>query len=139
VAGTEPPAFLESLFASGLLGAALAPVNHRLAAGEIRAVLADTEPRVLIQHGATDLVPAPASVRRRISVAGPGTGGRRGGGRVRRASPGSAVTEQEILVFARQRLGAHQAPASVTFVDRLPRNPVGKLVRARLGTLGGRP
>jgi acyl-CoA synthetase (AMP-forming)/AMP-acid ligase II len=65
------PAFLESLFASGLLGAALAPVNHRLAADGIRAVLADTEPSVLMQHGATDPTPMPDSVRHRISVAGP--------------------------------------------------------------------
>ncbi|HKO85689.1 MAG TPA: AMP-binding protein [Actinomycetota bacterium] len=65
------PAFLESLFASGLLGAALAPVNHRLAADGIRAVLADTEPSVLMQHGATDPTPMPGSVRHRISVAGP--------------------------------------------------------------------
>ena len=64
------PAFLESLFASGLLGAALAPVNHRLAADGIRAVLADTEPSVLMQHGATDPTPMPGSVRHRISVAG---------------------------------------------------------------------
>jgi fatty-acyl-CoA synthase len=69
--GPNHPAFLESLFASGLLGAALAPVNHRLAADGIRAVLADTEPSVLMQHGATDPTPMPDSVRHRISVAGP--------------------------------------------------------------------
>ena len=69
--GPNHPAFLESLFASGLLGAALAPVNHRLAADGIRAVLADTEPSVLMQHGATDPTPTPDSVRHRISVAGP--------------------------------------------------------------------
>jgi fatty-acyl-CoA synthase len=69
--GPNHPAFLESLFAAGLLGAALAPVNHRLAADGIRAVLADTEPSVLMQHGATDPTPMPDSVRHRISVAGP--------------------------------------------------------------------
>jgi fatty-acyl-CoA synthase len=68
--GPNHPAFLESLFASGLLGAALAPVNHRLAADGIRAVLADTEPSVLMHHGATDPTPMPDSVRHRISVAG---------------------------------------------------------------------
>jgi fatty-acyl-CoA synthase len=68
--GPNHPAFLESLFASGLLGAALAPVNHRLAADGIRAVLADTEPSVLMQHGATDPTPMPDPVRHRISVAG---------------------------------------------------------------------
>jgi fatty-acyl-CoA synthase len=68
--GPNHPAFLESLFASGLVGAALAPVNHRLAAGGIRAVLADIEPRVLIQHRTTDPTPVANSVRQRIAVAG---------------------------------------------------------------------
>jgi acyl-coenzyme A synthetase/AMP-(fatty) acid ligase len=46
-------------------------------------------------------------------------------------SAGTEATEPEILAFGRQRLAAHQAPASVTFVDHLPRTSVGKLVRAR--------
>jgi fatty-acyl-CoA synthase len=68
--GSNHPAFLESLFACGLVGAAFAPVNHRLTAGEIGAILDNTRPRVLIQHGAADLVPTPAAVRHRITVAG---------------------------------------------------------------------
>ena len=68
--GPNHPAFLEALFASGLLGAALAPVNHRLAADGIRGGLADIEPRVLIQHAATDPTPVEDSVRQRIAVAG---------------------------------------------------------------------
>jgi acyl-coenzyme A synthetase/AMP-(fatty) acid ligase len=39
------------------------------------------------------------------------------------------------LAFGRQHLAAHQVPVSVTFVDRLPRNSVGKLLRARLHVL----
>jgi fatty-acyl-CoA synthase len=68
--GANHPAFLEALFASGLVGAALAPVNHRLAADGVRAVLADIEPRVLIQHAAMDPTPVEDSVRQRIAVAG---------------------------------------------------------------------
>jgi acyl-CoA synthetase (AMP-forming)/AMP-acid ligase II len=68
--GPNHPAFLELLFASGLVGAALAPVNHRLATDGIRAVLADIEPTVLVQHAATDPTPAPDSVRQRLAVAG---------------------------------------------------------------------
>jgi acyl-CoA synthetase (AMP-forming)/AMP-acid ligase II len=68
--GPNHPAFLESLFASGLVGAALAPVNHRLGADGIRVVLADIEPTVLIQHAATDPTPVADSVGRRIAVAG---------------------------------------------------------------------
>ena len=48
--GPNDPAFLESLFAAGLLGAALAPVNHRLERAERAFVLLDTEPTVLIEH-----------------------------------------------------------------------------------------
>lgn len=62
--GPNHPAFLECLFAAGLLGAALAPVNHRLGPDEILGILADTEPEVLIQHASTGLVTLPASIRR---------------------------------------------------------------------------
>jgi fatty-acyl-CoA synthase len=68
--GPNHPAFLESLFAAGLVGAALAPVNHRLAADGIRGVLADIQPTVLVQHAATDPTPASDSVRHRVAVAG---------------------------------------------------------------------
>ena len=68
--GPNHPAFLEALFASGLLGAALAPVNHRLAVDGIRVVVADIEPTVLIQHAATDPTPVADSVGQRIAVAG---------------------------------------------------------------------
>ena len=50
-------------------------------------------------------------------------------------APRAEATEQEILAFGRRHLAAHQAPASVTFVDRLPRNTVGKLLRAQLRAL----
>ena len=69
--GPNHPAFLEALFASGLVGAMLAPVNHRLEAGGIRAVLDDIEPRVLIQHHTADPAAVPGPVRHRIAVAGP--------------------------------------------------------------------
>jgi fatty-acyl-CoA synthase len=72
--GANHPAFLESFFAAGLLGAALAPVNHRLDAGEIGWVLHDIQPTVMIEHGVTDPVPVPASVRHRITVAEPMAG-----------------------------------------------------------------
>lgn len=50
-------------------------------------------------------------------------------------SAGSEATEQDVLAFGRQHLDPHQVPASVTFVDRLPRNSVGKLIRADLRAL----
>ena len=68
--GSNHPAFVESLFACGLVGAAMAPVNHRLKAGEVRAILDVTSPSVLIEHGAADPIHTPAAVRHRITVAG---------------------------------------------------------------------
>jgi fatty-acyl-CoA synthase len=50
-------------------------------------------------------------------------------------SAGSEATEQAILAFARQHLASHQVPASVTFASHLPRNSVGKLIRADLRAL----
>jgi acyl-CoA synthetase (AMP-forming)/AMP-acid ligase II len=72
--GANHPAFLEALFASGLLGAALAPVNHRLAPDEIRWVLDDAEPSALILQGAFDPIAIPQSVER-IAVTDPAGGG----------------------------------------------------------------
>ena len=67
--GPNHPAFLESLFAAGLLGAAMAPVNHRLDEAEISGILQDTKPRVLLQHAAgSTAVRSPAF--RRIAVEG---------------------------------------------------------------------
>jgi acyl-coenzyme A synthetase/AMP-(fatty) acid ligase len=50
-------------------------------------------------------------------------------------SPGSAASAEELLAFCRGRLTASQVPASITFVDALPRNAVGKLVREDLRML----
>jgi fatty-acyl-CoA synthase len=47
-------------------------------------------------------------------------------------APGAETTEQALLAWSREHLAAHQVPAHVTFTDRLPRNSVGKLIRAEL-------
>ena len=49
-------------------------------------------------------------------------------------TPGS-VGEEELLDFCRRRLADHEVPSSVTFVERLPRNSVGKLLRGDLAHL----
>jgi acyl-CoA synthetase (AMP-forming)/AMP-acid ligase II len=54
-------------------------------------------------------------------------------------SAGSEATERDVLAFGRQHLAPHQVPASVTFVDRLPRNSVGKLIRAQLVAVASPP
>ena len=47
-------------------------------------------------------------------------------------APGAETTEQASWPGAGEHLAAHQVPARVTFADRLPRNSVGKLIRAEL-------
>jgi long-chain acyl-CoA synthetase len=47
-------------------------------------------------------------------------------------APGAETTGEELLAWCQEHLAAHQVPAVVTFVDRLPRNSVGKLIRAEL-------
>lgn len=72
--GDNHVAFLESLFACGRIGAALAPVNHRLSPGDRAAILEDTEPVVLIEHRVATATPAPGSVRHRLQVGVPTAG-----------------------------------------------------------------
>jgi fatty-acyl-CoA synthase len=64
--GPNHPAFMESFFAAGALGAALAPVNHRLDDKQIESILADIGPRVLIEYGST--APKTAFVPHRVFV-----------------------------------------------------------------------
>jgi acyl-CoA synthetase (AMP-forming)/AMP-acid ligase II len=67
--GSNDPAFLELLFAAGLTGAVLAPVNHRLGPAARAGVLADTAPVVLVEHRiAATPTDTPPSVRHRIVV-----------------------------------------------------------------------
>ena len=71
--GPNHPAFLESLFAVGQLGAVLAPVNHRLGSDLRAAVLALTEPVVIIENGPSE-PSATVSIRHRLSVTGSSRG-----------------------------------------------------------------
>ncbi|MGN6793089.1 MAG: AMP-binding protein [Streptosporangiaceae bacterium] len=68
--GPNHPAFLESLFAAGLLGAALAPVNHRPDEAEIDWILDDTQPSVIIQHRAEGAPAVRRSTSRLVAVGG---------------------------------------------------------------------
>jgi acyl-CoA synthetase (AMP-forming)/AMP-acid ligase II len=43
--------------------------------------------------------------------------------------PGSALTELELVDWARERLAGFKRPRSVDFADELPRNPTGKLLK----------
>ena len=42
---------------------------------------------------------------------------------------GHSVTEADVLTFTRSRIAAYKCPKSVEFVETLPRNPSGKLLK----------
>ena len=43
-----------------------------------------------------------------------------------------AVTAEELRAFAKERLAAYKVPKDVLFMDALPRNAVGKVVKPAL-------
>ncbi|MFJ9080498.1 long-chain fatty acid--CoA ligase [Streptomyces sp. NPDC102278] len=73
--GPNHPAFLETLFAAGALGAVFVPLNVRLAAPELAYNLADSGSAILVhgpeQAAAAGAAAAEAGVRHRIAVTGP--------------------------------------------------------------------
>ena len=48
------------------------------------------------------------------------------------ARPGSKLDEQSVIAYTREHLANFKAPRSVRFVDALPRNPGGKVVKPQL-------
>ncbi len=48
------------------------------------------------------------------------------------AAPDTEVTEEEIIAFAKERLAGFKCPQSVNFVEVLPRNPAGKILKREL-------
>jgi long-chain acyl-CoA synthetase len=44
----------------------------------------------------------------------------------------SAVTVEELVAFARERLAGYKLPRSIEFVDELPRTPTGKVLKREL-------
>lgn len=48
------------------------------------------------------------------------------------AAPGARPDPSDIIAWTRQRIAAFKAPKSVDFVDALPRNPSGKVLRREL-------
>jgi long-chain acyl-CoA synthetase len=47
-------------------------------------------------------------------------------------APGADLTEDEVIAYARERLAGFKRPRSVDFVDALPRNPSGKILKKDL-------
>jgi len=48
------------------------------------------------------------------------------------SAPGATPDPAAVIAWARQRVAAFKAPKSVDFIDALPRNPSGKILRRQL-------
>jgi acyl-CoA synthetase (AMP-forming)/AMP-acid ligase II len=48
------------------------------------------------------------------------------------AAPGAAVTAEELIAWSRERLAHYKCPTAIEFVDSLPRNASGKLLKITL-------
>ncbi len=46
--------------------------------------------------------------------------------------PGQETTDEEIIAYARERIAHYKAPKSVDFIEALPRNPSGKILKREL-------
>jgi long-chain acyl-CoA synthetase len=51
---------------------------------------------------------------------------------VRAPSAGPRLTEDEVIAYARAHLASYKCPTSVSFIDVLPRNPSGKVLKTVL-------
>ena len=66
-----------------------------------------------------------------VGVAAPALGrDAAGGGRARRRAP--RPTRQELIEHCRERLAGYKKPSAVVFVDELPRNAAGKVLKRDL-------
>jgi acyl-CoA synthetase (AMP-forming)/AMP-acid ligase II len=52
---------------------------------------------------------------------------------------GSTATEEEVIEYCRSLLAGFKRPHSVVFVDSLPRNPLGKIIKRELRERYGQP
>ena len=46
--------------------------------------------------------------------------------------PGKSLTEEAVIRYCKERLASFKAPSRVAFVDELPRNPLGKVLKTDL-------
>jgi long-chain acyl-CoA synthetase len=43
--------------------------------------------------------------------------------------PGAHVTDKEMIAFCKEHIASYKTPKSVEFVDSLPKNPQGKILK----------
>lgn len=53
--------------------------------------------------------------------------------------PGERPTVDEVVAYCKERLASYKAPTYIAFVDELPRNPMGKVLKTDLRKLHGQP
>jgi acyl-CoA synthetase (AMP-forming)/AMP-acid ligase II len=58
---------------------------------------------------------------------------------LKKGVPKSKEVEAEIMEYCRQNLASFKRPRTVVFVDDLPRNPMGKLVKKDIRAMYGKP
>ena len=49
--------------------------------------------------------------------------------------PGETITEEEIIEYCKKNLAGYKCPKIVKFVDNIPKNPAGKIVKSKLKKL----
>ena len=52
---------------------------------------------------------------------------------------GASATAEEIMEYCREKLASYKRPRSVVFADKLPRNPMGKILKKVLRDQYGKP
>ncbi len=52
---------------------------------------------------------------------------------------GAAATREDLQAYARERLASYKMPAYIAFVEELPRNPMGKVLKTDLRKEHGGP
>jgi acyl-CoA synthetase (AMP-forming)/AMP-acid ligase II len=52
---------------------------------------------------------------------------------------GVSLTEQDVIEFSKDKLARYKQPRSVVFIDVLPRNPAGKVLKFDLRERHGAP
>ncbi|GAA2196410.1 o-succinylbenzoate--CoA ligase [Sinomonas flava] len=130
--GENDPAFVETFFAAGILGAIFIPLNTRLAAPELQYQLEDSGTRLLVHGAALDALAAAAvegtGVQRRLVVgaahdAGPTTAGTGAAG-VERYEDALAAAPAEVIDEA----VTHDDGAMILYTSGTTGRPKGALL-----------
>jgi acyl-CoA synthetase (AMP-forming)/AMP-acid ligase II len=49
--------------------------------------------------------------------------------------PEEEITEEEIIEYSKKSLAGYKCPKIVKFIDNIPKNPAGKIVKSKLKKL----